>query len=132
MSDPLGGLSTLEDNQALWDIVLERRRKTELNRLKPPMVELWDGDYNLRGEVGEWRELEFEFIENDTGTAMLQLSLSNYLARWVMDHRGRDKRNVHITIEKQGARWSGLMENYTSCAGQTPSYVLSCSFPSCG
>lgn len=112
MSDPHGGLATLEDNENLWQTVQARRVDTEAERLKPPLVELRDGDYKLRGEVGEWRNLEFEFIENDTGTAVLQLSLSNYLARWVMDFKGRDKRNVHITIDKQGARWSGMMENY--------------------
>src|SRR4051812_28197339 len=105
-------LTTLEQNEALWGTIQARHKQRELDRLKPPLVELWDGDYNLRGEVGEWRELEFKFVENDAGPASLKLSLSNYLARWVMDHKGRAKRNVHITIEKQGARWSGRMENY--------------------
>jgi hypothetical protein len=105
-------LTTLEQNEALWGTIQARHRERELQRLKPPLVELWDGDYNLRGEVGEWRELDFKFVENDAAPASLKLSLSNYLAQWVMNHKGRAKRNVHITIEKQGARWSGRMENY--------------------
>jgi hypothetical protein len=77
------------------------------------MIRMWDGDYRLRGEVAGERGGDFEFIENDTGTGSLQLPLDHYLAKWVMDHKGRSKRNVHITIDKQGARWSGCMDRYT-------------------
>jgi hypothetical protein len=29
-----------------------------------------------------------------------------------MNHKGRQKRNIHIVIEKQGVRWSGRMSDY--------------------
>lgn len=106
-------MSQLSEHQRLWDDVLTRRKSLEAFRLAPPQIRLWDGDYNLRGEVAGWRDIDFEFVENDTGIAVLQLSLSHYLARWVMNFRGRAKRNVHITIDKQGARWSGCMDHYT-------------------
>ena len=105
-------LTTLEDHQTLWETVQARRQAAELQRLKPPLIRLWDGDMTLRGEVAGERAGEFEFIENDTGTASIELSLDHYLAKWVMNHRGRAKRNVIITIDKQGARWSGLMDHY--------------------
>ncbi|MGZ6053982.1 MAG: Gp37-like protein [Isosphaeraceae bacterium] len=105
-------MKTEEGHQALWDGIMARRAKVEELRLRAPYIRLWDGDYRLRGEVAGWREVEFEFIENDTGTCSLKLSLSHYLAKWVMDFRGRDKRNVQITIDKQGARWSGFMDSY--------------------
>jgi hypothetical protein len=73
---------------------------------------MWDGDWVLRGEVAGERGGEFEHVENDTGMAVLQLSLDHYLSKWVMNHRGRQKRNVHVTFEKQGTRWSGFMDNY--------------------
>jgi hypothetical protein len=73
---------------------------------------LWDGDYNLRGQVSGERAGSFDFVENDTGTAMLQLPLDHYLAKWVMGFKGRAKRNVHVTFDKQGARWSGCMDSY--------------------
>lgn len=101
-----------EDAQFLWDRVMESRRWREKQRLKPVLTRLWDGDFNLRGVVAGERKGEFEFIDNDTGTASLQLSLDHYLAKWVMDFRGRAKRNVHVTFDKQGARWSGRMESY--------------------
>lgn len=105
-------LTTLADHQRVWDYAAERRAKREKARLEPPLVRLWDGDYVLRGICAGWRELEFEFIENDVGTASLVLPLDHYMSKWVMDHKGRFKRNVHITIDKQGARWAGRMDQY--------------------
>lgn len=112
MSDDHGGLDSLEGHEGLWQAVQAKRRDMELQRLKPPLIRLWDGDMVLRGEVAGERGGEFEFIENDTGTASIELSLDHYLSKWVMDHRGRAKRNVIITIDKQGARWSGIMDHY--------------------
>lgn len=112
MPDPSGGLATLEDHQCLWDYVAARRAEREAARLASPVTRLWDGDYTFRGEVAGERELEFEDIENETGTASIQLSLDHYLTKWIMNHKGRAKRNVHVTIEKQGIRWSGCMSYY--------------------
>lgn len=112
MPDAHGSLSTLENHQLFWDEMQTRRAAREQQRLAPPKVELWDGDMNLRGEVAGWRSIDYEFVENDTGSATLQLSLSHYLAKWVMNYRGRLKRNVIVTIEKQGSRWSGFMDHY--------------------
>ena len=106
------GLSTLTDHQNLWNTVIDSRMAREKARLAHPVIRLWDGDYNLRGVVAGERKGSFEFIENETGTASLELPLDHYLARWVMDHKGRTKRNVHLTIDKQGARWSGCMDTY--------------------
>ena len=105
-------MDTLEQHEDLWNLVQQRRAELEKQRLLPPMIRLWDGDMNLRGEVAGWRSVDFEFIENDTGTASLQLSLEHYIAKWVMNFKGRAKRNVIITIDKQGARWSGFMDHY--------------------
>lgn len=106
------GIATRERALEAWDTVRARQQRMERERLRPPRTRLWDGDYQLRGEVAGERAGEFTFEENETGTGMLQLSLTHYLAKWVMNHRGRAKRNVHVTFEKQGARWAGRMENY--------------------
>ena len=108
----MSGLTTLDESEALWQWALARRAWMESERLKPPLIRLWDGDYNLRGEVAGWRAIDYEFIENDTGSASIKLSLDHYLAKWVMNFRGRAKRNVHVTFDKQGSRWSGLMDHY--------------------
>lgn len=105
-------LTSLADHQRVWGVAATRKAKREKGRLEAPLVRLWDGDYTLRGICAGWREVEFEFIENDVGTATLKLSVSHYMSKWVMDHKGRTKRNVHITIDKQGARWAGRMDHY--------------------
>ncbi|MCA2331642.1 phage tail protein [Mycobacterium avium] len=105
--------SKLNEHERLWQDVLKRREALERMRLAPPLVQLYDGDYKLRGQCVGWRDVDYEFIENDTGTCTLQLGLNHYLAKWVMNFRGRAKRNVHITIDKQGSRWSGFMDHYT-------------------
>lgn len=106
------GLQTRAQHDALWLKIKDRQRKREKERLKPAMIRLWDGDYNLRGEVAGERSGFFEFIENEPGTGQLILSLDHYLAKWVMNFKGREKRNVHVTFDKQGARWAGRMDNY--------------------
>ena len=105
-------LTSLAEHQRVWDYAAARKAKREKDRLDPPLVRLWDGDFMLRGICAGWRSLEFEFIENDVGTASLILPLDHYMSKWVMDHKGRAKRNVHITIDKQGARWAGRMDQY--------------------
>ena len=112
-ADTSGGLSTLADHNNLWSIVQTRRRHLEELRLSKPTIELYDGDYQLRGVVAGERGGDFEEIENETGMASLQLGLDHHLAVWVMNHKGRQKRNVHVVFEKApGVRWSGRMDNY--------------------
>lgn len=108
----MSGITSLKEADALWEKIQLRRCKLEQERLKEPDVELRDGDFRLRGLVAGYRMLEWEFEENETTTATMHLPLNHYLAKWVMNHRGRAKRNVIVVIEKQGARWSGLMDHY--------------------
>ncbi|MGW6624199.1 Gp37-like protein [Nocardia sp. NPDC055002] len=105
-------LTTTVDVNNLWKNTKVRRAAWEKARLAAPYVRLWDGDFNLRGEVSGEIAGDFKFIENETGTAMLRLPLDHYLAKWVMLHKGRVKRNIFVTFDKQGARWSGCMDNY--------------------
>lgn len=105
-------LMELEDHERVWAACAAWKAEREKKRLAAPVVRLWDGDYNLRGQVAGERKLEFEFVENDVGVASIELPLDHYLSQWVMNHKGRTKRNVHITIDKQGARWSGCMDRY--------------------
>lgn len=108
----MSGLASVTEVDRFYSNIERRRTQMEKYRLAQPLVRLWDGDFKERGVVGEWRAIEFEFIENDTGQAVLELSLTSPYAGWIMDHLGRDKRNVIITIDKQGARWSGFLDSY--------------------
>lgn len=108
----MSGLATVQAHEDLWQLIELRNCEREKQRLAPVLTRLWDGDYNLRGQVVGERSGSFEFIENDTGTADIVLPLDHYLAKWIMNFRGRAKRNVHITFDKQGARWAGCMSHY--------------------
>ncbi|QBJ04830.1 minor tail protein [Mycobacterium phage Elephantoon] len=108
----MSGISTRKQADDLWRLIQQRRAKRELERLAEPLVELRDGDFRLRGEVAGYRKLKWEFEENETTPATLQLPLDHYLAKWVMNHRGRAKRNVILNVEKQGSRWTGMMDHY--------------------
>ena len=108
----MSGLLTAEDCQSLVDKINARHEKLEEYRLAPPHIRFWDGDMTLRGHCEGWLSVEYEFIENDTGTCAIELPVDHYLAQWIMNHRGRAKRNVIVTIDKQGSRWSGIMDSY--------------------
>ena len=117
-------LTSLADHQRVWNTCAAWKAKREAKRLAKPVIRLWDGDYNLRGEVAGERKGQFEFVENDVGTASIELPLDHYLARWVMDHKGRTKRNIHITIDKQGSRWSGCMDHYRVVRDKRVTHLL--------
>ncbi len=107
-------LATLDDHLRLRDHVQRVRDEREQMRLTPPTIRLWDGDYNYRGTVAGERKGEYEFVENDAGTATIELPIDHHLAQWVIQFKGRAKRNVHVTFDKQpgNVRWSGRMEYY--------------------
>ncbi|MGW4240902.1 Gp37-like protein [Nocardia sp. NPDC004722] len=86
----------------------ERRR-----RLAPPLVRLWDGDYNLRGKVTRILSASITEVNNDTGMAHLELPMDYWLAEWVVNVDGRDTSNIHLTVDKDGIRWSGRMESFS-------------------
>ena len=109
----MSGIASKEASDNLYKLIQQRRAKAEMIRLAPARIRLWDGDYRLRGEVAGERGGDFEFIENDAGTASIQLPLDHFLAKWVMNFKGRKKRSVHVTFDKSGARWAGRMDHYT-------------------
>ncbi|QGH79699.1 minor tail protein [Gordonia phage Anon] len=108
----MSGIASREASDNLYKLIQQRRAKAEMIRLAPARIRLWDGDMTLRGEVAGERGGDFEFVENGVGTAKLELSLDHYLAKWVMNFRGRRKRNVHVSFDKSGARWVGRMDHY--------------------
>lgn len=75
-----------------------------------PVVRLWDGNWTLRGTVGAEIAADFRWVLNQAGTGTLVLPYDNYLAAWAVDIQGRPTQNVHITVDKDGARWDGRLE----------------------
>lgn len=100
------------DAKSFRQTIIDRKEADLREQIKDSEVYLYDGDMTLRGEVYGHLHEEFEFIERDTGTAMIRLLPDHYLAQWITDHLGRAKRNVHVRFQKGGVRWTGFMDNY--------------------
>lgn len=96
-----------------WVIHHDNREKRRARKAAAPLIRLWDGDWNYRGRIADAIKADFQWRYNETGAATVELPLHNYLARWVIDVEGRATRNIHISMDKDGARWTGRMTKAT-------------------
>ncbi|MDJ0404040.1 phage tail protein [Rhodococcus erythropolis] len=107
----------LDRCNAIWAATQAQEKQDTLSRLEPPLMRLWDGDYNMHHIVGCEYSANFEWINNDSGTGLTELPFDSAAAQWIYDVKGRiargEKRNVHISIDKNGARWSGRMQDFS-------------------
>lgn len=104
--------AVLERMDRIWDEAQESRRERERIRREPPLCRLWDGDWNLRGRVAGEFDGHFEWKLNDTGAGTITLPAEHHLAVWAASYWDRRScRNIHITVDKDGARWGGRLES---------------------
>lgn len=94
-----------------WNIV-NRLKDERAKRVNPPLVRLWDGNWILRGRVGHAYAASFQEIDSETGIGKLEMPKDYYLSQWVVDHDSRPTKNIHVTVDKDGVRWSGRMDRY--------------------
>lgn len=116
-------VTSIDPDQVFWDIVNHNFDETE-KRLRPPVVKLWDGNWILRGRVSQAYSGDFIEIDAETGTGKLEMPEDYYLSKWVVDHDGRDTKNVHVTVEKDGVRWSGRMDHYEIDRGEKGKVIV--------
>ncbi len=90
--------------------IAERLQQENEARLAPPLLRLWDGDWNLRGVVRREISCRVQWAHNETGTAVLELPIDDYLAEWCVNVDERATTGVHFTVDKDGARWSGFLD----------------------
>lgn len=101
----------LRELDTIYDAALNRRYQREKLRREAPLVRLYDGDWNLKGRVAGEYEASFEWKLNDTGSGTIVLPDDHYLAKWaVAQQRVGKAKNVHVAVDKDGARWSGRLE----------------------
>lgn len=105
---------TLEEQcQAIWEATDARHVEMDAIRSTAPLLRLWDGDYKLHHVVQNEDEATFDDPDNDTGPGRLVLDFDTPAAQWIHDMRGRmergEKRNVHLSVDYCGGRWSGRM-----------------------
>ena len=93
----------------IWEYSREQKQARARRRSEPPVIRLWDGDFDQCALVRNPISATFTWIMNDTGHARLVLDYEDKLGQWLVDPWGRAKQNVHITADKDGARWSGRL-----------------------
>lgn len=99
------------DFDAVFDDITSRLKKEEQQRLLPAKVRLYDGDWNLRGHITQANTASFQFLDDETGTGSIEMPVDYYLSRWCIDVDARPTTNIHIAVDKDGARWSGRCDS---------------------
>lgn len=89
------------------------QRHRQIQRFSRPLVRLWDGNWVLRGNCTQEIGGDFIWLLNETGTGKLVLPPESYLAKWALSTMSSNPQNVHITVDKNGARWGGRMSKAT-------------------
>lgn len=101
----------------IYDAALAQRGERERKRRQPPVVRLWEPTntgLKLRGGVAGEYGADFQFKLNDTGQGTLILPFDHHLAQWCIGWWKRKKQNIVVSVDKDGARWSGTMESVTT------------------
>lgn len=100
----------------IWDATRVHRKAEEKIRRKQPLVRLWNAEWELQHIVRDEYSAQFSFVSNDTGPGRIEIPADSPAAEWIHDHQGRvsrgEGRNVFITVDHCGARWSGIMDKY--------------------
>lgn len=108
------GVTSVEtiDFDAVFTQITNRLKAEQNQRLAPPTIRLYDGDLNLRGMVKRENSASFQYLDNETGIGSLEMPLDYFMSRWIADIDERGTTNVHIRVEKDGARWCGRMDEF--------------------
>lgn len=89
----------------------ERRKAFRKSRREAPLTRIWDGNWNLFSEIHGEIDLSFEFLHNDTGSASIDLPLDHFVSEWVLDVDNLPTKDLFLTFDKDGARWSGKIDS---------------------
>jgi hypothetical protein len=101
----------------IWNATRQQRYNEQLLRRQAPLIRIWNAEWALKYVGGNERKATFSWISNDTGPGQTEFAADSPVALWIHDHTGRvargEGRNVAITVDYCGARWSGIMDKYT-------------------
>ncbi|ALA67560.1 hypothetical protein [Corynebacterium lactis] len=126
------GVSKRQDeHDQIMAAALAQRGKRERLRREPPLVRLWEPTntgLELRGRVAGEYSGDAEVIVNDTGAATIVFPEDHHLAQWCLQWWRRDKENVVLTIDKDGSRWGGTMDDCTTEQNEDGERTVTVSF----
>lgn len=101
----------LAECRAIWAESEKQKKQAEAIRRRQPLVRLWDGDWKTGAVVRGALRVSCRWVMNNTGSATVVLPPEHPLGEWIFDQSQRDTRNIHLTIDKDGARWGGRMKD---------------------
>lgn len=101
----------LRDRIEAWETSEQQKRDAEELRRRQPVVRLWDGDWKVGVPVRGALRVNCRWVMNNTGSAEIDLPPGHHLIDWIFDQSQRTTRNLHLTIDKDGARWGGRMKD---------------------
>jgi hypothetical protein len=103
--------------QQIWAFTQEWRHNEMLLRKEMPLMRYWNAEMALQFLGGQEYKGRFTWISNDTGPGQVELPFNTPVAQWIHDEDGRiargEGRNIVITVDYCGARWSGLMDKFS-------------------
>jgi len=107
-------VTTAADLPDVYEMAQATQQQRQIQRFSRPLVRLWDANWVLRGTAVAEIHADFIWLLNESGTGKLVLPFDNYLAQWAtasVTHQ--NPQNVHITVDKNGARWGGRLSKAT-------------------
>lgn len=103
--------------EQIWDATRALRRAEDAERKATPLIRIWDSEWDLHFIGGNEYKAQFSWVSNDTGPGQTEFPFDSPVAQWIHDDQGRiergEGRNVCITVDYCGARWSGIMDKYS-------------------
>ncbi len=120
-------VATLDFDAAFADFQADIAAE-KAERIKPPVVKLYDGNWDLRGVVRRINSATVQEVNNEVGVANFELPLDYWISEWVVNLDERSTKNIHVTVEKDGVRWSGRMESFSVIKNDDGTGVLRLQF----
>lgn len=122
--------TTTIDFDAVFNDIVERLKTDDERRIRRPLVRIWDGNWVLVGEVHREISAKFTLPENETGVGTVELPASYYLSRWMTAHDQRATKNIFITVDHSGGRWSGMLDDLHQDKDEDGQRILRATFKS--
>lgn len=94
----------------IWENGQETRDARNRARRAKPRIRLWDGDWKFVGTIHGAIEGKFQWKLNDTGEGTIKIPTGIWISTWIRDAPKRKARNIHVTMDKDGARWGGRLK----------------------